>query len=87
MVTIRLTEKELELLVNELQNYLSELRGEIFDTDNPSYKDNLKDEQATLEAVLTKLKANTPTRAGHDVCRVGRAETVRAISEEGELWT
>jgi hypothetical protein len=51
-------------VVNELQDYLSELREEIFDTDNPSYKDNLKDEQATLEAALAKLKAKTPTRGG-----------------------
>jgi hypothetical protein len=63
MVTIKLTEKELKFVVNELQDYLSELREEIFDTDNPSYKDNLKDEQATLEAVLAKLKAKKPIKS------------------------
>jgi hypothetical protein len=62
MATVQLTAKELEYAAKALQYYVSELRGEIVDTDNPSYKVGLKDERAALEAVLAKLKAAMPEK-------------------------
>lgn len=57
MITVQLTTKELECVINALQEYVSDLRMEIADTDSPAYKDALKNEDATLEAALTKLRA------------------------------
>jgi hypothetical protein len=58
MITVKLTTKELECVINALQEYVSDLRMEIVDTDSAAYKDALKNEDATLEAVLAKLRAH-----------------------------
>ena len=61
MITVTLTTKEQEYMVNALQEYVSDLRMEIVDTKREAYKDALKNEDAALEAVLAKLRA--PTQA------------------------
>jgi hypothetical protein len=63
MAAEKLTKKELECVINAVQEYLSDLRLEIAHTDNLSYKDGLKCEDATLEAALTKLKARVQAKA------------------------
>jgi len=57
MITVKLTAKELEFGIKALQGYLANLRMEIVDTDSAAYKEALKNEDATLEAVLAKLRA------------------------------
>jgi hypothetical protein len=58
MISVELTPKELEYVINALREYESDLRMEIVDTDSEAYKDALKNENATLEAVLTKLRTH-----------------------------
>ena len=38
-----------------LKTYLSDLRMEIVDTDNPGYRRELRDERASLESVVDRL--------------------------------
>lgn len=52
---ITLTEDESAAIQKALLSYLRELRGEIADTDNPSYKRELREERASLEAAIAKL--------------------------------
>jgi hypothetical protein len=52
---IELTSTETQALQQALRSYLSDLRMEIVDTDDPGYKRGLRDERAALEAVLAKL--------------------------------
>jgi hypothetical protein len=40
-----------------LKTYLSDLRMEIVDTDNPAYRRDLREERASLEAAMEKLDA------------------------------
>ena len=56
-----------------LRSYLSDLRAEIVDTDNPEYKRELREERETLEAALGKLDSG---ESG------GAQGTVRVV----ELW-
>jgi hypothetical protein len=53
---LRLDANEATMLAEVLERYLSDLRVEITDTDNPNYRRELRDEREGLEAVLTRLK-------------------------------
>jgi hypothetical protein len=46
---------EVNTLASVLSRYLSDLRMEIVDTDNPDFKRELKAEQRALESVLARL--------------------------------
>ena len=52
---IELTQEESEAVQKALRSYLSELRMEITDTDNPEYKRELRDERSNLESAVVKL--------------------------------
>jgi hypothetical protein len=52
---IELTPPESAAVRAALRNYVSSLRMEIVDTDNPAFKRDLKHERELLEAALTKL--------------------------------
>lgn len=52
---LHLEPAEANTLATVLSRYLSDLRMEIIDTDNPDFKRELKAEQHTLEAVLARL--------------------------------
>jgi hypothetical protein len=52
---LHLDPEEVTTLAAVLDRYLSDLRMEIVDTDNPEFKRQLKAEQHVLEAVLTRL--------------------------------
>jgi 3-oxoacyl-ACP reductase-like protein len=54
-VEVELTAEESDALRQALQSYLSDLRMEITNTDNASYKHELRDERAALESVAQKL--------------------------------
>jgi hypothetical protein len=52
---VELSQNESEAVQKALRSYLSELRMEITDTDNPEYKRQLRDERADLEGAMAKL--------------------------------
>lgn len=52
---VTLTIEESEALQNALRTYLSDLRGEIADTDNPEYKRQLRHEREVLERAMASL--------------------------------
>lgn len=54
---IELTPEESAALQQALRVYSSDLRMEIVGTDNPGFRQNLRDERTTLESVIAKLDA------------------------------
>ena len=56
---IELTDKEREMLVLELENFIPELRGEIASGVRHEWKLELKKEEEILKGVLEKLKGLT----------------------------
>jgi len=57
MVRIELSQEEHDLLVAVLDEFLSDLRMEIADTDSTDYKDELRHEKAVIVALIEKVKA------------------------------
>jgi len=55
-----ISEPECDLLIEILQGYRGDLRSEIHCTDNPSYKKELKEEEALLDGLLNRLHALKP---------------------------
>ena len=56
MASIELNDKEKAALQHALEVYLSDLRMEIADTEKEEMRDDLKAEEATLKAVLERLR-------------------------------
>ncbi len=56
MVQIELTQNEIQVLTDLLENCISDLRVEISNTDNIGYKDMLHDRKMTLMKLLTALQ-------------------------------
>ncbi len=56
MITIDIDKKEKDVLENVIENYLSDLRMEIADTDSMEFKEGLKEKKGVLNKVLTELK-------------------------------
>jgi hypothetical protein len=52
---VSLTTDESAAVRKALRSYLSDLRAEIVDTDNPQYKRELREERAALESAVAKL--------------------------------
>ena len=70
---ITLTTEESLAVQRALRTYGSDLRMEIADTDNPSFRRELKAERLALESVVTKLDAaarEEPDATGHLVLRL-----------------
>ena len=61
MVQISLTHEEAATLRGVLNNYVSDLRMEIADTDSQPFRDNLKREEAMLKKLLQRLDAELTT--------------------------
>lgn len=57
MIHIELSQEEHDLLVAVLDEFLSDLRMEIADTDSADYKDELRHEKAVIIALIEKVKA------------------------------
>lgn len=57
MSQLDLTQEEVEVLVQILQDFRSELRMEIAGTDSGYYRKELKHERDVLDQILEKLKA------------------------------
>lgn len=58
MVELDLNDDEKEILIAVLQNYLSDLRYEIGDTDRKEFRDELKEREVVLNKVLTSLRGS-----------------------------
>ena len=56
MTTLELTVDEAEFLAERIENWLSDLRMEMADTDASGFRDQLKHEKALLEALQVKLR-------------------------------
>jgi hypothetical protein len=55
MFHLELTDEEKTNLTKIVQDYLSELRMEIVDTDLSDYKDSLKHQRSVVNGILEKL--------------------------------
>ncbi len=55
MYTLNLTQKEVLVLKNVLEEYLSDLRMEVADTDKQDFRDSLKEEEETIKEILGTL--------------------------------
>jgi hypothetical protein len=56
MIQLILTEEERELLIELLENDISDLRMEIADTDRREYRDMLKNREALMKNIQQKLE-------------------------------
>jgi hypothetical protein len=56
-MNLELTDKEKEMLVGVLKDYIPELRGEIASGAKHDFKLELKDEETVLKGILEKLQA------------------------------
>jgi hypothetical protein len=59
---MELTEAQCEELQGLLESTLGDLSAEIADTDNPEYRDVLRDRRSVLESILFQL--DNPPRDG-----------------------
>lgn len=69
IVDVQLTTDESAAIRKALRSYLSDLRMEIRDTDNPGYKRELREERESLESAVRKLDevaTRAPAGAGAD---------------------
>lgn len=57
---------ESEALQAALRSFLSDLRMEISQTDNPAYRRELRADREALESVVTKLDAASAAASEHD---------------------
>lgn len=58
ITTVRLTDREVDVLRETLGSVLSDLRMEIADTDLKDFRDQLKARRALLEIIVGKLDDN-----------------------------
>ena len=80
---VELDAEQSAALRKALKSYLSDLRMEIADTDNPTYRRELRDERASLETVVEKLNEaakNSPSAAGSSEVTV-RWVSIWAVDE------
>ena len=56
MVHVTLTSEESSILLTTLEEYLSDLRMEIADTDLKSFRDQLKAKKMILQSIVEKLQ-------------------------------
>ena len=56
MINLDLTNEENDILAMVLENYLSDLRMEIADTDSMDFRESLKKKKEVLKKVLETLK-------------------------------
>ncbi len=55
-MNVELTDKERDILIAVLKDYLPELRGEIASGGKHEFKEDLKDEEKTIKQIMDKLK-------------------------------
>lgn len=57
MAAFDLNDQEREALTGVLEDYVSDLRMEIADTDSQDFRDDLKETEALLKGILGRLKS------------------------------
>jgi uncharacterized protein YlxP (DUF503 family) len=57
MTAFDLNEREREVLRGVLEEYVSDLRMEISNTDSQDFRDELKEREALLKGILGRLKS------------------------------
>ncbi|HWQ11716.1 MAG TPA: hypothetical protein VNL77_02890 [Roseiflexaceae bacterium] len=57
MITLELTSEEAGMLFFTLESYLTDLRGELRETDSRDYRAGLKQREAFLKKLLQQLQA------------------------------
>ena len=72
---LEVTNEEAHLLREVLRSYLTDLRGEIVDTDNPEFKRQLKHERELLDAIAQRLD-ESPELDEPTITRVVRVTAV-----------
>lgn len=80
-VDVQLSTDESAAIRKALRSYLSDLRMEIRDTDNPGYKRELREERESLESAVRKLD-EVAARAETGVAE-GQGVTAPAVVE---IW-
>lgn len=55
-INLNLDEKDLKILTEVLENYLSDLSMEITDTDNKEYRENLKSKRLAIQRILKTVE-------------------------------
>ena len=63
MIQLKITEEERELLIEILENDISDLRMEIADTDRREYRDMLKNREAMMKKIQQKLEQSSAKKA------------------------
>jgi hypothetical protein len=56
-MNLTLTDKEKDMLIGVLKDYIPELRGEIASGGKHDFKQELKEEEGVLKGILEKLNA------------------------------
>jgi len=56
MLNLAFTPEERDLVVDILKNHLSDFRMEVADTSTPDYRTSLKEQESTLNMVISKLE-------------------------------
>ena len=79
---VELTQEESEAVRKALRSYLSDLRMEITDTDNPEYRRTLRDERSTLESAVTKLSGGLESSDAGSTAPAAQPATLRVV----RLW-
>lgn len=57
MATIAITDEEKETLSHALEIYLTDLKEEVFKTDNREAKESLRREEEVIQGLLKKIEA------------------------------
>jgi hypothetical protein len=60
MIQLELAPREVEILVEVLDSYLSDLRMEIADTDSMDFREMLKERKEVIHKVQDSLRTSTP---------------------------
>ena len=68
MITIDFSQKELDLLLELLQNDQTDLQAEIAHTDALPFKAGLKLDRTELQALIAKLKGSEPVTSKACAC-------------------
>jgi len=58
MASLEFSQQEIEMLNKIVKSYLSELRMEIADTDQSSFKNGLRKEEELLNKLIEKMDSN-----------------------------
>jgi hypothetical protein len=76
-VHLEVNDEEAHLLREVLRSYLTDLRGEIVDTDNPEFKRRLKHERGLLDEIAARL----------DESPAGEEPTITRVVRVTAIWT